>query len=312
MNLPPGLVLCAPDGAVLRIHSTTQRQLGAARVLGAAAETGGESCLVPLREALAGKMPDIACRGLTAAGLYFDVLPLSHAAEPCLLVRVADEANGKREPAATEDALRGAALRLLYEGLVHALRSPLNAITMNAEMLRFTHDAAAGPVREQREKRYVAAVLSEIQRLDRAVNTLVELLGGEQGDPLGGVDELVEVVERLCAPALRIYQVDLRVEGAPHSSGPGNYPPSIVAASIILTMAMAASARTGDAVVIESSADALAVRLERHASHGHTIDDSPNTDLAGSLLMAVAAISSSGGQVDFGRSERVVVNLPRP
>jgi len=86
----------------------------------------------------------------------------------------------------------------LYHGVVHDLKSPLNALVVNLELLRssLTPDTPQA----ERQQRYASVLREELQRLNRSVESLLAAAappGAEHGRfDLGDVlDELVALVE---------------------------------------------------------------------------------------------------------------------
>ncbi|MEQ8661825.1 MAG: histidine kinase dimerization/phospho-acceptor domain-containing protein [Gammaproteobacteria bacterium] len=280
MNLPTGLLLCTADGAVLAGDDDSRRLLAAhGPVRGDDVQSAGE--------------------------------PVSWGDRRCLLVQASSSAGQARIERCAALAI---VQRALFEGLVHDLRSPLNSIAMNAEMLRFSRDSTATNL-EQRQDRYVAAITNESARLGGAVSTLVDLIEGSaitNGD--NALEQLLAAIERFGVPALRTRQLDLRVE-VPSGSATLARTDDLVLALLALVLGVAEHARPGATLVLAAAVSpaqrALALRLEGAGAGAATaaarLDASERATL---LLVATRIVNAIDGHIELDAMDDLRVVLP--
>jgi signal transduction histidine kinase len=127
----------------------------------------------------------------------------------------ASRAPGARDP---ERILRLAShmgvLSGLYHGLVHDLKSPLNTLVVNLELLR---SSIAERPDVERQNRYVSILHEELMRLNRAVERLLPAAGPSR-DERGRFDlrDLLDEVVTLVSTTARHQgvKVEVRSEGA--------------------------------------------------------------------------------------------------
>ncbi|MEQ8233863.1 MAG: histidine kinase dimerization/phospho-acceptor domain-containing protein [Gammaproteobacteria bacterium] len=294
MNLPTGLLLCTADGAVLAGDDASRRLLAAHG---------------PLRGDGAGAPR----RARRTDGVHIDTAPVAWGERPCLLVKTSSSAC---EEGIERSAARAIVMRALLEGLVHDLRSPLNSIAMNAEMLRFSRDSAISEAsRDQRQDRYVAAITNESSRLGGAVAALVDLVEGADIAP--GDDALARLcaaVERLGLPALRMRQVELQVETpapAPALAHTGD----LVLALLALLLGVAEHAGPGATLVLSGSAaqDAITLEMSLDTSAAPGAGGAGRLDAAERatlLLVAARIVNAADGRLGLDAADALSVVLP--
>lgn len=98
----------------------------------------------------------------------------------------------------------------LYHGVVHDLKSPLNALVVNLELLKFSISETP---EVERQRRYVGILHEELMRLNRSVETLLPAAAPPK-DEEGRFDlrALVEEVAALASTTARHQSVKLEVE----------------------------------------------------------------------------------------------------
>lgn len=107
------------------------------------------------------------------------------------------------------------ALSGLFHGLVHDLKSPINSLVVNLELLKASISESPDI---ERQKRYVRILDEELVRLNRSVERLLPAAGPPQED-LGRFDlrDLVEQASELLSTTARHqsvkYQLDLPEDG---------------------------------------------------------------------------------------------------
>lgn len=106
------------------------------------------------------------------------------------------------------DAMQYRNLTRLYVGITHDLRSPLNAMVMNLELLKRMLQNA-GPAQE-RQQRYATVLSEEIRRLHSSLNLLLEQLAPvrDEATPIN-LNELLATLQQLLAPQLRQQRITL-------------------------------------------------------------------------------------------------------
>lgn len=123
------------------------------------------------------------------------------------------EERSRNEDAAREESLRLAAqmgvLSRLYPGVVHDLKSPLNTLVVNLELLKASISDAPDVARQER---YVGVLREELQRLNRSIESLLPA-AAPPSDETGRFDlrELVEEVGGLVLAPARHQSVKLEV-----------------------------------------------------------------------------------------------------
>ncbi len=98
----------------------------------------------------------------------------------------------------------------LYPGVVHDLRSPLNALVVNLELLKTSLSESPDV---ERQKRYVRILDEELMRLNGAIDRLLPAAAPPR-DERGRFDlgEVVREVEALLAPRARQQRVALEID----------------------------------------------------------------------------------------------------
>ncbi len=295
MNFVPDLLLCAADGVLLGVDRDTRRRLSERGLLNAAADA---QRLDALAAAAQGGEPTIVFH---AGGLEFHGEPVRYGGQACVLLHAGEGWQARPSLAAA----RWTVLHGLYEGIVHDLRSPLNSLAMNAEMLRYSRDAATRPEgRERRESRYLDAIATETERLGAAVSALVEFFdAGVSGRAVTSTAWLLDEVRRFAAPALRGRNVDLlRTDcGPPVQISVSESRMRLALLALIL--ASAAGAAPGDALRVQARAHSgraeLAGELRRGDPGARPAGQVPQ-GLGAALVTAVHVINADGGELEFG------------
>ncbi len=294
MKLPPGLLLCTSDGAVLSGDDDSRRLLAGRDAL--LADSAASGAVFPPTETV-----------------HVEAEPVSWDRRHCLLVQAAG-ARGRAR--ISRGAARAIVQRALLEGLVHDLRSPLNSIAMNAEMLRFSRESAAADANQaQRQERYVAAITSESARLGSAVSKLVDLIeetGVTPGD--GALGRLLEAVGRFAVPALRTRQVDLCIER--HAARALSVTDDLLLALLALLLSVAEQASHGDTVRLATRAGDGETTFELCLEGAGVADAATAARLSAEeratlLLVAVRIVNAVDGRIEMGPEEVVRVVLPR-
>ena len=294
MKLPTGLLLCTSDGVVLSGDDVSRRLL-------ASRDNPRDDGISD-----SGTFPHPEEVLVEAEAVSWD-------RRRCLLVQ-AVSANGRAQ--VSRSAARAIVQRALLEGLVHDLRSPLNSIAMNAEMLRFSRESgSAGANQAQRQERYVAAITSESARLGSAVSKLVDLIeetGVTPGD--GALGRLLEEVGRFGVPALRTRQVDLCIER--HATRALSVTDDLLLALLALLLSVAEQASHGDTVRLATRAGDGETTFEMCLEGAGVANAGAaarlNADERATLLLVAARIVNAvDGRVEMGPEEVVRVVLPR-
>ncbi|MBA2409556.1 MAG: HAMP domain-containing histidine kinase [Gammaproteobacteria bacterium] len=109
-------------------------------------------------------------------------------------------------------ATRARGLSRLYAAAAHDLKAPLNAMSLNMEMLKRSLDAGDGNARERRQH-YLKVVSQESARLNRLLNTLLEQ-GAPAAEGRTTVDlaRLIDELEILLTPQARHQQVTFDID----------------------------------------------------------------------------------------------------
>lgn len=105
-------------------------------------------------------------------------------------------------------------LSYLYHGVVHDLKSPLNALVVNLELLRSSLDPSHPEI--ERQRRYAKVLQEELQRLNRSIESL--LVAAAPPSTERGRFDLAQVVDELAtlvAPQARNQGVRLETGGEP-------------------------------------------------------------------------------------------------
>lgn len=109
------------------------------------------------------------------------------------------------------------ALSGLYEGVVHDLKSPLNTLAVNLELLRATLDPDAP--RAEKQQRYARVLHEELMRLNRSIESLLPAAAPARTEPERfELRKLVAEVAKLIAPQARRQKVTVE---APHADEDG-------------------------------------------------------------------------------------------
>jgi len=294
MKLPSSLLLCNSDGVVLSGDDASRRLLAS-------------------RDASHGSITSSTGTFPYAGDVHLEAEPVSWDRRRCLLVQ-AVSASGRAQ--VSRGAARAIVQRALLEGLVHDLRSPLNSIAMNAEMLRFSRESGSpGASQEQRQERYVAAITSESARLGSAVSKLVDLIeecGVTPGD--GALERLLEEVGRFGVPALRTRQVDLCIER--HAARALSATDDLLLALLALLLSVAEQASHGDTVRLATRAGDGETTFEMclegaGVANAATASRLSADERATLLLVAARIVNAVDGRIEMGPQEVLRVVLPR-
>jgi signal transduction histidine kinase len=159
----------------------------------------------------------------TSARFLVSIFSLGHGPSPAgLLVMLRDLGRMNELETVVDYSSRLARLGGLLSGIGHQIRSPLNAMTMQLELVR--QDAQQGKPVEQ----HVERVRREIRRLDRAIDALMRFMRPQElkADKISMNDLLKQIGSRLSQPKVRV-QFDLEEKLPP-----------IVADSALLTEAL--------------------------------------------------------------------------
>ncbi|MGC1955597.1 MAG: PAS domain-containing sensor histidine kinase [Gammaproteobacteria bacterium] len=180
-----GVVLVGADGKVEFISEAAKDLLGNAR------PEDREHNLQALYRSVDEAVTRIRTQNLGMYTLEIDRPMLGGARRLCLEFYPADLHEWKgcliliREQAMLEalqsdlrEAARFRGIARLYMGVAHDLRSPLNSMVINLEMLKrtFQEDASTDPDRRERRERYAAVLTQEIANLNRLLGSLLDLL----------------------------------------------------------------------------------------------------------------------------------------
>jgi len=104
------------------------------------------------------------------------------------------------------------ALSGLYQGVVHDLKSPLNALVVNLELLRASLDPAAP--KADKQQRYARVLQEELLRLNRSIETLLPATAPAAAEPSRfDLGELVDEVVAFIAPQARQQRVAITRPG---------------------------------------------------------------------------------------------------
>jgi len=123
----------------------------------------------------------------------------------------AQEQNGERLDACLLLAVQMNALSGLYQGVVHDLKSPLNALVVNLELLRSSLNPE-GPQAEK-QQRYARIVHEEALRLNRSIESLLPAAAPPAAAPSRfDLRELAGEVAAFIAPQARQQKVTLQDE----------------------------------------------------------------------------------------------------
>lgn len=286
-----GLLICAPDGRVAACEPGTRDALAASGGI----DAEGRCTALVGTSAGDGAPPSV----LSHERWQLETAPATCAGEPAILVACRDA--GADVPGSSGlDAARYAIVSGYYEGIVHDLRSPLNSIAMNAEMLRYSDDPERdADAQRKRRQRYTEAIGAEVQRLSRGVATLVEFLSLARSDPsTTSIAWLAERTRTFAAPALRGWQSDLKPDGSaldePVTGDVGELELAFLAALLLIDPA----ARPGEAVRLGAERDGGAV-VARFEANGE--GDAPRVADANLAVMAARLVAANGGALETGR-----------
>jgi signal transduction histidine kinase len=209
--------------------------LGAAALLHIQIQRRGRALAGALRQALAGEElgPEPARARSTGARAIPPRDEFAHAFElagrlgrELTQARMAgDEARRRleelapREGTASEALMTDLRLAAQLRGLAgvfmaaaHDLKAPLNALTLNVELMRRAvgREVEAAPEVRAKLERYLAVLEGEIGQIDRALTTvLVEALPGSAGEEAFDLRDLIVELGRLLAPQARRQGVEL-------------------------------------------------------------------------------------------------------
>jgi signal transduction histidine kinase len=128
-----------------------------------------------------------------------------------------DPAHAEESSSSLEAPLRLAAqmqsLARLHNGLAHDLKSPLNAMVLNLELLKRSLQGSLGDPSEvrDRQKRWVALLERELLRLRDSLDLVLAQLAIPDEEPeTFDLDKLVEELEALLGPQARQRHIELR------------------------------------------------------------------------------------------------------
>lgn len=284
-------MLCDTAGRILAADDAAREALASAGGL-----VDGERCRPLTGEQAFSTVPPV----LRVGARRFEAVPVRQQDSPCVLLACNDESDPSPSGVGL-DATRFAILRGYYEGIVHDLRSPLNSIAMNAEMLRYTDEPDRDQeVQRKRRERYTQAIGAEVQRLSNGVSTLVEFLALEDGgSSTTSVAWLSERVRRFAAPALRGWQTELRTTGAaldaPVTGDAGQLQLALLGAILMLEP----GTRPGTTITLRADYDADAVALSVSLDGAGPAAPGPLAD-ANLVVTAARLIAANGGVLETG------------
>lgn len=109
------------------------------------------------------------------------------------------------------EAMQCRNLTRLYIGIAHDLRSPLNAMVMNLELLKQMTSGSSGlSLAQDRQRRYVEVLSEEIGRLNNYLSLLLDQLAPARDTILPiNLNELLATLQRLLEPQIRQQRVRL-------------------------------------------------------------------------------------------------------
>ncbi|MCA8967086.1 MAG: HAMP domain-containing histidine kinase [Gammaproteobacteria bacterium] len=298
MNTPAELIVCDARGHRLAADDAAWRRLAADGLLDAAGER--------LRLDDGDGVPRVPGDG---DGPFLQWVPVTRDGAAAWLVHI----DAARATTLLLDATRAIVLRALGEGLVHKLRSPLNAIALNAEMLQYS---AQAPTRdEQRRARYLEAIGGEVRRLAEAVDLFADLLdGGAGGAATTEIGGLLDQVRRFAVPALHGRQVELQVDAAPRGVSLAISEARALLAVLALTVAAGEQAAPGTTLVITAHAGdgTTAIELHCEGSVAPAAGHLARGEQAALLQAAARLAADADGVLDLGSNGTLAtLHLPR-
>ena len=137
----------------------------------------------------------------------------------------------------------------LYHGVVHDLKSPLNALVVNLELLKVSISETP---QVERQRRYVEILHEELMRLNRSIETLLPAAAPPR-DELGRFDlrALVEEVGALVSTTARHQNVKIAVEAGSEASELHGYRDRIKLALLCLVANALEAMPEGGALTLE-------------------------------------------------------------
>ena len=142
--------------------------------------------------------------------LQLDFYPLDqHEWRGCLIV-LRDRASLEALETDLREATRFRGITRLYAGAVHDLKAPLNAMSLNLELLRHALADDADSKLVTSRSRYLGVVEQELQRLKRLLMALLEQTGPSRETRTAvDLNELFNALDILLQPQLHQQQVSL-------------------------------------------------------------------------------------------------------
>lgn len=152
--------------------------------------------------------------------------------------------------------LRGANLAALYNSIAHELRGPLNAMSINLEMLKFT---LGDPVKNNTDKpeQYIRILSESIRQLDQRMLLFFGHFAPSTQQPLP-IQKLLSEIEQLSITQAQTQSVQMKVTPTEENLNLQNHIPAWRQATLHLVVHALSGLGRGDEVIIE------AVRSGRH------------------------------------------------
>ncbi len=300
----------------------------------------GPEALEELWDRLSRKLPDRGEMGrvfdldLGESGelrrLRFEAWPLTDDGDPSRLLVVRDRGLTDRLETDLRMATQLRALARVFLAVVHDLKAPLNAITLNLELLGRSvegDDSVSGEEREKRQ-RYLGVVKRELRELDGSLQQLLsETVVTDERVREFDLGELIETVGLLLQPQARYQSVtlsvdlpdqDVRVSGARDWIRQALLNLAINSLEAMpdggaLTMRLRPLSEKGEALIeIEDDGPGIPPELEEHIFELHFTTKESGTGVG--LHVARSVIEAAGGRLTFEqppvRGARFVVELP--
>ncbi len=129
-----------------------------------------------------------------------------------MVVHDADQESSVALASTASDAAHLRNLNALYAGMLHSLRGPVNAISMNLELLRVTREDETDTAARKRDLRCIDQIGKEVARLTALVEAVGEQLAPDDGgwQPVD-LAQLLRDLELLVAAQARSQRVTLHI-----------------------------------------------------------------------------------------------------
>lgn len=291
-----GVALVAPDGTLVFADAAAQQVLRIDELPAAAPPWLSAAC----ERTAAGEVTEE-----TDGDARASIQRVGAAAFGGCVVRVTDVAAAESRERLLH-VVRGQAVARLYGGIAHDMRSPLNGVMMNVEMLRrlVVADVGDGRAAGRREQRYVLALDEELGRLRRHIDTVLDTLA-PFGDVAGSPDlrDCVASLAPLLASQARGRRIRLAIDLAPEPL-PTTVPRAELWA-VVAWIAASALAHTGDGGRLAVTADVARGRISLAAV--------PEPSTGDHWRMAAAAsriVADFGGRLVARRQGGLRLELP--